>query len=278
MRTALSLFSLKVFFNLVLLISAGGHNVLAHEFGSQLQYLGNEGVLYTNGKNKVLFDPFFHNSYGSYTLVPAEMRQRIFNNQAPFDNVDSVFISHAHGDHFDAEDVVKYLKKNKKVKLFAPLQAVNMLAKLDGFTAIQSRVTAIDLQRGDKPHLLKSGSIEVAAIRIPHSGWPKMSELQNIIFQVSLSDNSNVLHLGDSDSKLEHFNPHKEFWQTNPVNTLLPPFWFAYSDTGVNIGRKIIGAKQIINLHVPTKVPEKLKRTGEDYFSKPGEIRQIKTQ
>lgn len=113
----------------VLLLGLGSFcdETRSHEFTSQATYLGNEGVMVNNEGVKILFDPFFHNSYGHYTLVPDQIRKAIFANEAPYNDIKALFISHAHEDHFDKNDVLAYLLANKKVKLVAPGQAVNML-------------------------------------------------------------------------------------------------------------------------------------------------------
>ena len=46
------------------------HNELAHEKHATATYLANEAVLILVAEHKVLFDPFFHNDYGTYQLVP----------------------------------------------------------------------------------------------------------------------------------------------------------------------------------------------------------------
>lgn len=268
----------RILFIALIFIIGNETDIAAHESDSNLMYLGNEAVLYNVGNNKVLFDPFFHKGFSKFTKVPEQMRKKIFNNQAPFNDINIVFISHAHGDHFDAKDLLKYLSLNTNVELVAPKQAVDMIVGLDGYSKIQPRVTAIDLSIGDKPLQLIIGSIKVTAIRIPHTGWPRLKELENISYQVSTLDSEvqlslDVLHLGDADSNVQHFSPYQQHWVENPVNALLPPFWFAYSAEGNKITREIIGAKKVINIHVPTKVPIKLKQSGEDYFSNPGEIR-----
>ena len=50
---------------------------------STVLYLGNEAVLITAGDQKVLFDPFFHNDYGAYQLVPEKIQQNIFAGLPP---------------------------------------------------------------------------------------------------------------------------------------------------------------------------------------------------
>ncbi|MCH8980798.1 MBL fold metallo-hydrolase, partial [candidate division KSB1 bacterium] len=52
------------------------------------------------------------------------MRDDIFAGQAPYDGVDAVFISHSHGDHFSASDMMRLLRERQDIRLYAPLQAV----------------------------------------------------------------------------------------------------------------------------------------------------------
>ena len=55
-----------------------GHSeVLAHQ--ASITYVANEAVLITNGDKKVLFDPFFHQAFGTYQLVPKETKKAIFS-------------------------------------------------------------------------------------------------------------------------------------------------------------------------------------------------------
>ena len=68
-------------------------------------YMANEGVMVTDGDTKILFDPLYPESYGQYLLVPEQMREALFAGEAPFEDVDAIFVSHFHGDHFSAEDV-----------------------------------------------------------------------------------------------------------------------------------------------------------------------------
>lgn len=56
---------------------------LAHQ--SDLTYVANEAVLITKGNQKVLFDPFFHQVFGTYQLVPENTKQAIFSGSPPFD-------------------------------------------------------------------------------------------------------------------------------------------------------------------------------------------------
>ena len=91
---------------------------------SVIRYLANEGVMVTHGESKILIDPLYQNSYDTYQLVPDEVRDAIFAGDSPYDSVDAVFVSHHHGDHFSAEDMLRLLRSQTGTRLYAPAQAV----------------------------------------------------------------------------------------------------------------------------------------------------------
>lgn len=248
----------------------------SHQTSSLIKYLGNEGLMVQSGKTKVLFDPFFHNSYGSYTLVPELMREAIFNNKAPYDNITALFISHAHGDHFDETDVISYLLKNKQVNLVAPHQAVKTLEPLEGFEDIKNRITSIELKKGDPAISISVANIDVEAVRIPHAGWPQRADIANIVYRVKMNDDIVVMHMGDADPDKSHFAQHKNFWPKNISDVAFPPYWFSLSASGKELLENVINAEKTIGVHVPTKVPTSLIASGGDYFTTPGEEREIK--
>ena len=256
------------------------------EFG-QATYLGNEAVMIEHGDNKILFDPFFHNSYGTYQLVPEEMRQAMMLGQPPYDNIDAIFISHAHGDHFSAQDVLTYLTRHQNTWLVAPNQAIEQLYRFaekeqQDMAAIKARLVAVPLNFGDQPWRNKVNGLVVEAVRIPHAGWPQRAEVENLVFRVALADegtkqesNIVVMHMGDADPDDDHFRPFKAHWQRKVTDTAFPPYWFFYSMEGNDILTEHINAKQHIGVHVPVNVPKELKATGKQFFSKPGQQQTI---
>ncbi|WP_444997827.1 MBL fold metallo-hydrolase [Aliikangiella sp. IMCC44359] len=263
---------------IVLLFGVLINSLKAHDLSATSRYIGNEGVLVESANMKVLFDPFFHNNFNIYTLVPPKIRADIFSNQAPYNNIDAIFISHAHEDHFDAKDVRDYLIAYPKVRLFAPQQAINLLKPLSGYEKIKTRLTSVGLQNGDKALDFKSNGLSIDAFRIPHAGWPQRADVENIVFRVSLNNEVTAMHLGDADPNKVHFQPYKQLLNSKQTNIAFPPYWFAFSAEGQNILQKILNAKQVVGVHVPSKVPEALKLSNFDYFSEPGEERKINTE
>lgn len=244
---------------------------------TSVQYLGNEALLFTDGDRKVLFDPFFHNNYGSYQLVPESILKAIFSGEAPFDNVTAIVVSHAHGDHFAASDVAKYLAKYPKTKLVAPSQATEKV--LSENPDVASQLVEIKLEFGDKPvtNVVGDGvqALTIDSVRIPHAGWPKRQDVENLVHRVTLPSGKTVLHMGDADPIDVHFSPFAEHWRARQSDMAFPPYWFFVSPEGPTILKKRINALKSVGVHVPTSVPVTLQQSGGDYFSAPGEVRKL---
>jgi hypothetical protein len=62
------------------------------------------------GDTKILFDAFYSDGHGQYTLVPDEISGSMFAGKAPCDGIDVVFVSHVHGEHFSDAPAIAYLR------------------------------------------------------------------------------------------------------------------------------------------------------------------------
>jgi len=260
----------------VWLIMCGQSIALAHQ--ASVTYVANEAVLITNGDKKVLFDPFFHQAFGTYQLVPADTKQAIFSGTPPFDKLTAIVISHAHGDHFAADEVLKYLQKYPSTQLIAPQQAVTELMALPGAKQILPQVSSVKLAFNQAPKTIELPGLVIDAVRIPHAGWPSRAEVENLVFRVTLTNqgtSTTVMHMGDADPDDDHFLPYQDHWQKRASDAALPPYWFYFSAEGRDILTNIINVKKSIGIHVPIEIPNQLKSSDHDYFSKPGEIRKL---
>jgi L-ascorbate metabolism protein UlaG (beta-lactamase superfamily) len=248
----------------------------SHEQTSSVTYLGNEAVMVSNGSSKIVFDPFFHNNYNIYQLVPEQILQAMFENKAPYDEIDAIFISHAHADHFAADMILKFLKSHPKSKLIAPKQAIDQLYELENSSAVNSQITAIELEYGDPPKIINIDDLLVEVVRVPHSGWPNSRlEVSNLVFRVTLENTVTVMHMGDADPNDIHFKPYENYWKSNLTNLAFPPYWFFYSSFGPEILKNRINTLESIGVHVPVEVPASLILSGEKYFSEPGQSSSI---
>ncbi len=256
--------------------------VSAHDNDGQAMYLANEGVMVQKGAVKILFDPLYNQNYGTYMLVPEDMRRALMSGEAPFDGIDIVFISHAHGDHFSAEPMLEFLRNHSQTKLVASTQAVDKLkavAKPDDMT-IFSRVEALALGPNDPPLSFRLDGVEIEAVRIPHAGGPGRASVQNYVLRVGLDEETRVMHMGDADPALRHFVPLDTHWQAKRTRLAMPPYWFFYTEEGRTIMDEHLNAEHFTGVHVPADVdavrrkhPDALKDA--DLFTKPGEVRAL---
>lgn len=250
---------------------------------SIVRYLANEGVMITHGDTTILFDPLFADSYGQYQMVPQNVLDAIFAGTAPFDGVDAVFISHFHGDHFSASEVLRLLQVRREIQLYAPAQAVAEMRRIatSDDEGIFDRITIFDLDYGDAPVFVRQEGLLIEAVHVPHSGWPTArTDVQNITFRVTLEDTSTVLHLGDADARLVHFEQDQNYWDERRIDLAFPPYWFFLSDDGREILENRINIRNSIGIHVPARfgdapssVPDEL--LGDDLFTRPGEGRRF---
>lgn len=269
----LGVFATRVFAHQIATVGpsdSAGDPIQAHA-----RYLANAGVMVVAGQKKVLFDPFFATNFGIYQVVPEGERRAVMSGEPPYNNISAVFISHAHADHFDASAVTTYLQRHPAVRLFAPQQAVSKMALDETPQTLQERVTGIRLSFGDNAWLRAEKGLALDAVRIPHAGWPGRAEIENLLFRVSFSDQTTVIHLGDADVDINHYLPYRAHWQSKVTHWAFPPYWFYYSMEGRDILSEVIKAQHSTGMHVPITVPGFLKRESHDYFHQSGETRVI---
>ncbi len=248
-----------------------------------MQYLANEGLMITHGQTSILFDPLFDNGYGRYQMVPQPMVDAIFAGTPPYDSVDAVFISHFHGDHFSASEVLRLLRERPEIQLYAPAQAATEMRRVAAADdeGIFDRVTIFDLSYGDEPAFVRKKGLLIEAANVPHSGWPTArTDVQNIVFRVTLEDTSTVLHLGDADARVVHFEQDENYWDERRVHLAFPPYWFFLSDDGREILGDRMNVAYSIGIHAPAQfaedpssVPDEL--FGDEIFTQPGEGRRF---
>ena len=269
---------------ILLLLSFASSLVHANESpASRAHYLANGGVMIERGETKILFDPLFRNDYGQYDLVPPETEAALFAGLAPWDGIDAVFISHHHDDHFDPALMLEFLTTRTDIELFAPQQAITALEALVEIpaAALLDRVHSITLDTGDSASAFEMGELLIEAVRIPHAGWPdRNTNVENIVFRVTLDEATTVMHLGDADPREQHFGKHARHWHQRVTDLALPPFWFFLSAEGRDILADRIGAEHAVGVHVPTRMPDDAtdrptELQGFDLFTRPGESRDI---
>eukprot|EP00903_Cladosiphon_okamuranus_P002972 g2970.t1 len=230
----------------------------------------------SDGHTKILFDPLFPNGFDIYQMVPDAMRQAIMAGDVPYDDVDAIFVSHMHPDHFSVGETIAYLERHPQTRLYAPLQAVDLMRGETDDAAIFDRVIGVSLERLDAPLRYEEGALTIDVVRIPHAGWPGRADISNLVWRVTLSDGVTVMHLGDADPDDAHFAPHASHWTATETDTAYPAYWFFLSEAGRMIVDSRLNARNATGIHVPVDLPVDLFVTGRDFLHKPGETRTLK--
>ncbi len=258
----------------LLSICFGAASAFAHpKTPAQATYLGNEGIMVSDGHTTILFDPLFPNGFGVYQMVPDDMRTDLMAGKAPYDRVDAIFVSHMHPDHFSVDEVIKYLQLHKHTRLYAPSQAVEWMHEETDDKTIFDRVISVPLNRLDAPLSYTEGDLSMDVVRIPHAGWPGRADISNLVWRVTLADGVTVMHMGDADPDDTHFAPHEPHWITKRTDTTFPPYWFFTNGDGPQILTERLNSENAIGIHVPLEVPADLFVSGADFLHTPGETR-----
>lgn len=236
----------------------------------------NEGVIVEADGTKILFDPIYDNNFGDYHEVTAQLAATIASGAAPYDGVDAVFITHAHGDHFSPGGLVAMLAQQPEVRLFAPAQAVASMREAAGWSdEFEARVEPIDVPFGEVATFALEGT-QVQALSVPHAGYPaRHQDLQHYVYRVSVSESARVLHLGDASHDDALYAPHEDVLASGRSGIAFVPYWMLLEEDGRAMIETRLRADHVVGIHVPSDVPQALKDSGADYFSQLGETRDI---
>ena len=256
--------------------AAEAQSAKAAEAGGTVRHIGNAGLMIVQGETKILFDPLYSNGYNNYHLVPQDVKRAVISGAAPYDAIDAVLISHAHGDHFDAADLIAFHAGKPAALIIAPVQAIEaMEATGEVPESMTARFVPMGLDYGQDPLKVAFEGLQVEAVRIPHAGGPSRRALENLVYRVTLAGAATVIHMGDADPALEHFEPYAEHWNARKTDAAFPPYWFFLSAEGVEIVDETLNARTATGVHVPVREPAELAATGRAYFGAPGEVREL---
>ena len=161
-----------------------------------ITYLQNDGVLISDGTDKVLIDAVFNFASGWINLNATEAA-KVTNAQAPYDDVDLILITHNHGDHYSTSAVNTHLSNNANARLISPPPVA---ANFSGSQIVNSSPA-----RGESDILTVNG-IEVEVLHLRHfdAFGNDFSGVQNFGYLIKIGG-MNILHLGDVDMTVENF-------------------------------------------------------------------------
>lgn len=236
----------KIFFLLffsILLISKGAH---CGNDSISITNIANCGFLIKIDSQKIIVDGLFKYGHNRYYTPDAETQKLLVSNQAPFNDIDLILVSHTHEDHFERDMVIECMLNNPSVKLMCPQQVIDVLRENEAdFEKIKSRINECT----PEPYtsvLEHIGNIEVQACRFAHPG-ERHKGVQNIAYLITVNGKS-VFHSADIDpAQIDKYTGIKINEQNIDVGLINEDF--AKVENGA-LTREYINAKYNVAMHL----------------------------
>lgn len=233
-------------------------------------FTSNCGFLVEIGDKKILFDledP--SKSFLKNDLIKAY--ELLYANKAPFDNIDYLFISHEHPDHFGVKEVSKILQSNKKISLFTTSVVMDELKKFDP-TVIDNLKNALVVNPFESGStIIENEGIKIEFLGTYHAGAPNYV-VPDLCFIITVED-VRIFYMSDIDPGYEKNYEIIKKWsaKNEKVDLLFAPDVVLYlnewsSQRGIDAVKKLIKPAQIIATHFdPGNVEESAKKVSAKF-------------
>ena len=223
---------------------------------AKVTYIANEGVLIEASGKKILIDGLHRFYNDAYAYPPDDLRERLESATAPYDNLDLIFVSHLHGDHFHRESVASHLKNSTKAILAASKQIVSEIEKgFAGYDEIKTKISPVT-HEWKKSSEEDFGGIKVKFLGLRH-GSERFTWIQNLGHLIEVGGKK-YLHIGDADMKAENFESFK--LNNENIDVLFVPYWFLQSAEGRKLVEDQFKPKNMIAVHVSPGEAESVTR------------------
>ena len=236
----------------------------------KLTYVGNEGVLISDGSKAVLIDGL-HRKYGDdYLNPPPDVLSSMETAKPPFDQVRVVLVSHVHGDHFSAESVGLHLKNNPKATLVSDAQKMSDIARLFPDHASIRNQTYEATPEWKQKLVYERDGIKVTLLGMKH-GSDRFWWIKNLGHIIEIGGKK-LFHFGDADTSVENFASFN--LPAEKIDIAFIPYWFLLNENSRKVVSENIAAKSNIAVHISPQTAEadaaKVKQLfpGVDAFTK----------
>ena len=157
-------------------------------------YIANAGFLIESSGNKILIDALFNNGWNTYLIPTDSIVSKIIHQQAPFDGVNLMLITHNHEDHFNDSMVIAYLNNNTKNALIAPPLVTNSIIKNPTFKNNKNQIVELKKNNRDKNDTTING-IRVRSFFILHDSRPN---IEHVGYLIDIGE-VKIFHSGDNN-------------------------------------------------------------------------------
>ena len=210
-----------------------------------ISYVGNSGFLINIGDKKILIDALFKGYEGDY-ILPQEIQDKLCKAQAPFNDVDLIVVSHAHGDHVNPDMVKQHMQNNPKA-IFASTQQL-----------VDHMKDSTDRSIGFSPTKEKSDRKEVQGITIESFLFPHGPDSRTINNAFLITVNGiTFFHTGDVDFDQFTFEEFRSLQlpEKNIDLSFIQHFYLTSDSISRQFVTNGIGGKYIIPIHYHFTTP-----------------------
>lgn len=225
--------------------------VLSDENSWEAVYVGNAGFMFSIGDKKILIDAVFRNHADWCHSPTEEMQQQMEQGLPPFDHIDLILATHAHGDHFHPQAVKSCLESNPGAVFVSTPEAVKQVRELcRDSSEIPARIKTYQIENGRSIEDI-SGGIRIRIMSLPHSG--EFKAVQNFMFLITV-DEQTVFHEGDASASAEAFAPFNLAEES--IDAAVLHVWYVMHPDGNRLIREFLRPKYILAAHIQNRLRE----------------------
>lgn len=212
----------------------------------KITYLRNDGVLISDGENKVIIDGLYATLSGWIEMESTDLTE-LSNAVAPYDNANLLLATHAHGDHFTSSEVNTYLARSSSTRFIGPPSLSSNVSS--------EKVEPVSIDLHEKVSLTVNG-IDLDVLHLTHfqPQDPNLnfSNMQHYGFLIKMGG-LKILHLGDHEMTTENLQAFSLLNEAIDV-VLIPTFTFSnqLSNTKAQVLADQINPANVIGLHLAT--------------------------
>ncbi|MGD8787052.1 MAG: MBL fold metallo-hydrolase [Phycisphaerales bacterium] len=171
-------------------------------------YIVCEGFIIEVGDKKIMIDALPARRFSKRQGIKQKLIHDMEEAKSPFDNVDIMFVTHRHLDHFDPDLTVQYMETNQDVVLVCPEEVHNIIKLLGGFSRVEDRIHPVKYE-SKEPVSLNIKDVNIKALPLPHGAYYIKDEktgkrvnyhadVENFGYLIDLNGRR-ILHTGDND-------------------------------------------------------------------------------
>jgi L-ascorbate metabolism protein UlaG (beta-lactamase superfamily) len=213
------------------------------ECENEVTYIANAGVLLKLNDKKILIDAF-SKKVGTFMCTSTAIREDMIHGGPPFEGIDLMLITHEHEDHFDEENVGRFMQSHPQTVVVSNSKVISRIKY-----CVQNQMYSRLIELNPKLHQSESilvNDISIEAIFLSHDG-KEYGDVQNLAYLIR--HGKTILHLGDAAPVKEAYNSLK--FKHVGIDLLIANFPYINRYVGRKIIMDEIKPKKLAIVHLP---------------------------